>query len=217
MLERDLRKQKLEKLTLFSVLTAIQLLLFFTPLGFLPIGALSLTTLHLPVIIASVILGPVYGLTSGFIFGLLSFLRNTFAPGLTSFVFSPFISYGIIRGNFWSLVICFVPRMLLGLIPAALLKLFNLRNKRRYSKSWKVAIVAFAATFAHTFLVLSGIFLFFGDAYASVLNKTKDAIFVLLGTTIFTNGVLEAFLAAFVLFAFTKIYYEYLRKEDNYG
>lgn len=217
MLERDLRKQKLEKLTLFSVLTAIQLFLFFTPLGFLPIGALSLTTLHLPVIIVSVILGPVYGLASGFIFGFLSFLRNTFAPGLTSFVFSPFISYGIIRGNFWSLVICFVPRMLLGLIPAALLKLFNLRNKRRYSKSWKAAIVAFAATFAHTFLVLSGIFLFFGDAYASVLNKTKDAIFVLLGTTIFTNGVLEAFLAAFVLFAFTKIYYEYLRKEDNYG
>ena len=217
MLERDLRKQKLEKLTLFSILTAIQLLLFFTPLGFLPIGALSLTTLHLPVIIVSVILGPVYGLVSGFVFGLLSFLRNTFAPGLTSFVFSPFISYGIIRGNFWSLIICFVPRMLLGLIPAALLKLFSFRNKRRYSKSWRAAIVAFVATFAHTFLVLSGIFLFFGDEYASVLNKTKDAIFVLLGTTIFTNGVLEAFLAAFVVFAFTKIYYQYLRKEDNYG
>lgn len=217
MLERDLRKQKLEKLTLFSILTAIQLLLFFTPLGFLPIGALSLTTLHLPVIIVSVILGPVYGLASGFVFGLLSFLRNTFAPGLTSFVFSPFISYGIIRGNFWSLLICFVPRMLLGLIPAALLKLFDFRNKRKYSKSWRAAIVAFVATFAHTFLVLSGIFLFFGDEYASVLNKTKDAIFVLLGTTIFTNGVLEAFLAAFVVFAFTKIYYQYLRKEDNYG
>lgn len=214
MLERDQRKQKLEKLTLFSILTAIQLLLFFTPLGFLPIGALSLTTLHLPVIIISVILGPAYGLASGFIFGLLSFLRNTFAPGLTSFVFSPFISYGIIRGNFWSIVICFVPRLLLGLIPAALLKLSNLKNKSRLSKPLQAAIVAFAATFMHTFLVLSGIYLFFGDAYANVLNKTKDAILVLLGMTVFTNGVLEAFLAAFILFAFTKIYYHYLRKED---
>ncbi len=37
-------------------------------------------------------------------------------PGITSFVFSPFITVGGISGNFFSLVIALVPRILLGVI-----------------------------------------------------------------------------------------------------
>ena len=60
------------------------------------------------VIIAAFILGPLGGGILGFVFGLLSLIVMTIYPSATSFVFTPF--YGI--GNGWSLVICFLPRIL---------------------------------------------------------------------------------------------------------
>ena len=63
---------------------------------------------------ATMLLGSGTGAFLGFVFGLTSLLINTFAPTVTSFVFSPFITVGGIHGNFASLLIVFVPRILLG-------------------------------------------------------------------------------------------------------
>ena len=69
--------------------------------------------MHIPVIIAGIILGWKKGAFAGFVFGLTSFLKASFiAPNITSFLFSPLYP----GGNFWSLVICFVPRILVGVI-----------------------------------------------------------------------------------------------------
>ena len=47
--------------------------------------------------------------------GILSVITNTVQPGLTSFVFSPFVTIGEQSGNWLSLVVAILPRVLIGL------------------------------------------------------------------------------------------------------
>lgn len=139
----------------------------------------------------------------GFLFGLFSFMRNTFSPGLTSFVFSPFVSFGAVSGNFWSLVICFVPRILLGAMPAWIQSGLNKLNKNEAANA---GISAAIATFMHTILVLSGIYIFFGEAYAEAIGIAVNTILAVLGTTVAVNGLSETALAFVVVYALMKIY-----------
>ena len=46
-------------------------------------------------------------------------------PTVTSFVFTPFYSVGDIHGGFGSLIICFVPRILVGVVPYYVYRLFD--------------------------------------------------------------------------------------------
>ncbi len=65
--------KKLRQMVQLAVLTAILLVMAFTPLGYLKLGPLSITFLTLPVAIATVTLGPAAGLFMGL---LLVFFQN---------------------------------------------------------------------------------------------------------------------------------------------
>ena len=100
-----------------AMFVAIILAMSFVPyLGYIPLGFMNATIIHIPVIIGAILLGPARGAFLGGIFGLTSMINNTFNPNLTSFVFSPFYSLGNVHGNFKSLMICFVPRILIGVV-----------------------------------------------------------------------------------------------------
>ena len=99
-----------------ALMAAIVILLANTPLGMIQLPIIKATTVHIPVIIGAILLGPARGAFLGGIFGLTSMINNTFNPNLTSFVFSPFYSLGNVHGNFKSLMICFVPRILIGVV-----------------------------------------------------------------------------------------------------
>lgn len=185
-------RQKIRRLTLASFFVALEVLMAFTPIGYIPVGALSITTMHLPVILAGVLGGPLFGAGMGFVFGLTSFLRATFQPSLTSFVFSPFITVGGISGNFSSLLICFVPRILLG---AAAAVIFRSMHRLCRSDAAAAAVGAGAATVIHTVLVLGGIYVFFAQDYAAALSTDLSGVAVLFLGTVSTNMILETILA----------------------
>ncbi|MCM1254326.1 MAG: ECF transporter S component, partial [Clostridium sp.] len=65
-------------------------------------------------------LGPKKGAFLGFVFGFTSFINNTFkAVTPSAFVFSPVLAANVVgvSGIFKSLYICFVPRILVGVVP----------------------------------------------------------------------------------------------------
>ena len=67
--------------------------------------------------LTGILLGVGAGAAMGFCAGLFSFIVWTFiTPGPTAFVFTPFVSIGDIHGNGWSLAICFIPRILTGVV-----------------------------------------------------------------------------------------------------
>ena len=139
--------KKTVRLVQLSLLVALLAVLTFTPLGFLVIPPVSITFLHIPVIVGAILLGPADGAILGLAFGLLSMIRATFA-GVTpiDMMFSPFAS----GYPFQSIVVCILPRVLLGVIAAGLYLL--LRNHVKNVVA--VGVSAFVATVCHTAMVL---------------------------------------------------------------
>ena len=186
-------KKRTQKLTLAAFFVAIEILMAVTPIGFIPVGAINITTMHLPVILAGIILGPLYGALMGFVFGLTSMLKATFAPGITSFCFSPFITIGGVHGNFWSLFIAFVPRITLGVLS---FYIYLAMRRMKRSRVTSAAVSAGLNTLIHTLFVMGSIWLFFGSAYANAAGIGVGAVII---TVLTSNGILEIILASIVI------------------
>lgn len=115
-----MKNEKTYELVLTALFTAIIVIMAFTPLGYIPLVVINATIVHIPVILGALFLGPKKGAFLGFTFGLTSFINNTFNPATASaFVFSPALAYDVVgvSGIFKSLYICFVPRILVGIVP----------------------------------------------------------------------------------------------------
>ena len=117
----SVRTRHMVQTAIFGVIIVI---MAFTPfLGYIPLGFTRATIIHIPVILASLLMGPKTGALLGLLFGLTSFINNTVNPTVTSFVFTPFYSMGEFSGGIGSVIICFVPRILTGVVPHYIYKL----------------------------------------------------------------------------------------------
>ena len=183
--------------TELALLSAILVILSFTPLGSIPLPLVKATTSHIPVIIGAVILGPEAGLILGGLFGVVSVLRSTIMPGITAFCFSPFIPVpGTDSGSFWALIVAFVPRILVGLFPALLI---GWLAKRKVNSKVSYVICAAAGSLTNTVLVLALIYVFFGQAYAAALSIDPAVLIGSLLTVVATNGVGELIVAVILV------------------
>jgi len=190
-------RQKILFLAQFSVLLALEAIVCFTPLGSLPaLGPIVATLSHVPVILTAILLGPLAGSLMGFFFGLFSLLVWTFTPPspLVAFAFTPFYSLGQFQGSGWSLVICFLPRILIGLVAGLV---FALAKKRRHELP-AAAVGGVLGSLANTFLVLGGIWLFFGKNYAEAAGFAYDTILAVIGATVLASGLPEAAIGGFL-------------------
>lgn len=188
--------KKTKYLTSMALFLAIEIILVVTPLGYIPLGPINATTMHIPVIVAGILLGKKAGAQLGFIFGLTSLIKATIQPGITSFCFSPFITIGGISGNYASILIAFIPRILLGYIAGLVYEL--LKDKKG------VILGALLGSLTNTVLVLSGIYLFFGNGYARAVGVSYQALIGVLLTVVTTNGIMEALLAVVITLAIYK-------------
>lgn len=190
-------------LTLLSVLAAIEVILSsFTPLGFIPLGGINATTIHIPVIIGAIFLGPVAGGILGGVFGILSVITNTIRPNITSFVFSPFITMSDTSGNFSSLLIAIVPRVMMGVIAYYTYKQVN---KVLKNKILAYSCAGIVGSLVNTILVMGGIYIFFGSQYAAAKQIEFSALFGVIMSVICINGVVEAIVAALIVSAVCKV------------
>lgn len=192
------RRADLQGLVLTALFTAILLLMGFTPLGLIDLPIIKATILHVPVIIASVLLGPKKGGFLGAVFGAISLWKNTMAPSLLSFAFSPLIPLpGGSHGSAWALVICFVPRILVGFVPWFVVKALQKLpgNKTLLDTIGCVAAGAIGSA-VNTGLVMGTIGLVLGDAFAAAQGISHELVSGALLTVVFANGVPEAVAAA---------------------
>lgn len=192
---RNYTRHNIKSFIQFTLLVAIEAIFCFTPLGSLPaIGPIVATLSMIPVIITAILLGTKAGSIMGAIAGLFSFIIWTFMPPAQSaaiaFVFTPFYSLGEIHGNFFSLLICFVPRILVGTVTGLL---YNLLSKKLKRDVAAMAIASAVGSLVNTVGVMLGIALCFGDAYASILGA---ALMTIIATTTLTSGIPEAIVAA---------------------
>lgn len=190
-----MKKQNIYNRVALAILLAVEIILFLSPFGYIRIGIFNITTLHLPVLIAALALGWKAGMIAGLFFGCISIWNATFFPNVTSFVFSPFIEVGGVHGNFTSLIIALVPRMLLGISCAFFFQIFS---KHLRQTKWNLLLASALATLIHTILVFFFIYIFFANAYANATQIPSQALVASFLGIFLTNGIAEIIVACII-------------------
>lgn len=194
-------KQEISELVLTSLFAAIIIIMAFTPLGYIPLGIINATIIQIPVIIGALFCGPKQGAFLGFLFGFTSFLKNTITPAtLSAFVFSPVLAANMFgaKGVLFSSFICFVPRILVGVIPYFIYKGIKKYSKR---KTLNFALAGIVGAFTNTCLVMGSIYLLYRDAYAAAQGLDPSAVLGVIAGIIGFNGVIEAVLSGVLVSA----------------
>jgi len=171
-----------KQLVLLGLLTAILLVMSYTPLGYLNIGPLAISFNVIPVALAAISLGPVGGAIVGGVFGLTSFLQcigvgGTSAMGVILFDINPVLAF----------VQRFVPRVLDGLLIG-----FVFKGVRKVSNTYiSCAVTGFCSAFFNTAFFMSALVLLFGNTeYMQELMGGKNII-VFICTFVGINAVCE--------------------------
>jgi uncharacterized membrane protein len=144
------------------MLTALIIILVYTPLGMITLGPISTTFAHIPVIIGLLAEGPLAGLILGLVFGLASMIRAFTAPaGLLSVFFQdPLVS--ILPRALFPLAAWGITLLLGKLLP-------DTKNMRRLN--W--AVSGFFASAVHTALVLTLLYLLHAQGLIEKINESS--------------------------------------------
>lgn len=159
---------KPRELALLGLLTAILLVLYFTPLGYMNIGPLAMTMNMIPVAIGAIALGPVGGAVLGGVFGLTSVLQamgigGASLMGQMTFAISPVLT----------IIQRFVARVLVGLCAGYIYRLF----KKLLGHAAASFITGFSAAFLNTLFFMGALILLFGHTeYIQGLTGGKNLI-----------------------------------------
>lgn len=193
-------------MVLTALFAAIIILMAFIPfLGYINLVVIKATLIHVPVIIGSILLGPKRGAFLGFVFGCTSLVNNTINPSLLSFAFSPFYSVGDVGGNFFSLVICFVPRILVGVVPYFVyIGIKKLLKNKKGGDFAALPVAGILGAVTNTLLVMHLIYFGFSEQFAAAKEIAISAVYNAIVAIIFANGVPEAIVAAVLVTAVGK-------------
>ena len=75
------------QIAVIGMLSAVSILLGSTGFGFIPLPMAKATIMQIPVIIGTILEGPVVGISVGLIFGVFSIFQNITNPNILSFAF----------------------------------------------------------------------------------------------------------------------------------
>lgn len=196
------KKTNVRLLTQMALLTALMLVMAFTPLGYIPLPFMNATTMHIPVIIGACLLGPKMGGVLGGLFGITSVVRATISPNLTSFVFTPFYSFSPeFHGSWTSLIVAIVPRILIGVCAGLV---FIGLKKLIHNETISLAVSGFVGSMVNTIGVMGLIYLLFGEQYAAAGGTDPSLLLGVIMGVVGLNGVPEAIIAAVLTAAVSK-------------
>lgn len=207
-----MKEKNVKSFTLTAMFLAIMIILAVTPLGFIPIGPINATTMHIPVIIASIVLGPRIGAGLGTVFGIISLARATVIITQMSFVFSPFIANPLTNQGDWrAIIVAIIPRILIGVVPYFVYKGLH-RLLKQKARPVSLFIAGLAGSMTNTILVMNLIFFFFKDSYANVLQVTANAVYGVILGIIFGSGLVEAIVAGIATTAVCAVLLRLMKK-----
>lgn len=150
-----MQSSKTKSIVILGLLTAFLLLFSLTPIGTIPVGPLSVTLNTIPVAIGAIALGPVGGLVTGTIFGLLSFGQSIgigvpSAMGVALYAIDP--------------LFCLLQRLLPRMLDGLLIGLLHSLLQKLIGGSTSSFITGFFAAFLNTVFFMTALVLFFGNS-----------------------------------------------------
>lgn len=188
------KKYSIQWMTGTAMMVAVVLVLANTPLGLIRMPFLTATTLHIPVIIATLVLGLEAGVITGLVFGINSLISNlTNASFFAPFFINPLVSV--------------LPRLLFPVaVHLIAMGLRRALSRFGFGKSLGYILTSALGTGLHTVMVMGMIYLLYAPKIADMLISgagVPQAIVergVGVGVAVLgaTNGLPEMLVAALI-------------------
>lgn len=183
-------RTKTIRLTVTAMLTALIVIMAFTPIGFLRIGPLELTLIMVPVIIGAVTQGAAASAFLGAVFGIVSFIQCFTGSVLGAILLS--------ESGVKTFIVCFVPRLLTGLLCGLI---FSLCAKHDKKKGWSYLVAGISGSLLNTVLFLGTLALLFMNTtftaeQAASLGGISDILNLVVITATGINAPVELLVCA---------------------
>lgn len=190
-----------------AILAAIIILMAFTPIGYLKIGPLAVSFLSIPVAVGAIVLGPASGAFLGGVFGATSLIQ--------CFGLDAFGTMLLSINPIYTVILCFVPRILMGWFCGLLFKAMAKTDK---TKILSFAVASLSAAILNTILFMGALILFFGNSdYIRSIQDSLGAgnLFLLVVQLVGIQGIVEAIICMITAGAISKALYAIVNKSKK--
>lgn len=153
-----MKKMTIKEMVTAAVLSALIVILGYTPLGLIPLPTMTATILHIPVAIGAILYGPKMGLVLGAVMGMTTLSKAMLMPvsPLDPLFINPLVSL--------------LPRMMMGILTAYV---FIALDKLIKNQSIRIGITAAVASIANTVFTLGALVLVYSKQIARILEQVK--------------------------------------------
>ena len=178
---------KVNKFKFLGVMFFITILMDVVPyFGFMKIGSISITNMHIPVILTSIVLGPLEGALVGAVFGIISLARAVSREStvLDMLLKNPFISV--------------LPRICLPLVSGFFYKLIRKILPPKY-EIVQVAATSVVGAATNCILVMMSLYLIYPKKLMTIFGLSDHSqILMMLVKALGPNVIVEALTCALV-------------------
>ena len=181
---RQTNREHVMRLSMLALFTALILLMSFTGLGYIKAGLIEISFLMDPVAVGAALLGPVGGMILGALFGVTSLIQAV--SGLSAFGFTLF---GL--NPVGTVILCLVPRILMGLIAGLIAKAFAKSEKEAISTGVRSVVTCLATPLLNTVMFMGLLVLFFWNTEYIQGMAAGLNIFPFIIAFVGINGLLE--------------------------
>jgi len=181
---RENSRAHVMRLALLGLFTALILVMSFTPLGYLRTVGVEISFLMIPVAAGAVLMGPGGGAILGALFGITSLIQAV--SGL-----SPFGAQLFMINPFATVIMCLVPRVLMGLIAGYVSRAFAASEETSINVGVRSVVTCLITPMLNTVMFMALLVLCFWNTeyiqgFAAGLN-VLPFVFAFVGI----NGLLE--------------------------
>ncbi len=165
-----------------ALLSAIVILMSFTPLGYLRLTpGLEITLIPIPVTVGAILMGPKAGAFLGAVFGLTSFAQ--------CFGFSPFGAVLLSINPVYTFILTFIPRILMGYLTGWS---FALYSRLFPSRTIACGAASLTGPVLNTIFFMTFLIAFFGRTEFIMEFRGAASILGFVVAFVGINGVVEA-------------------------
>ncbi len=199
---------KIRKMVILAMLTAVILIMTFTPLGYLKLPFVEISFLMLPVALGAILLGPVSGAILGAVFGITSFIQcfGASALGVMLLSINPFLTF----------LVCVPTRILAGWLTGLIFQaIYRAEAKREKKHLLSFGVASLCAPIFNTLFFMGTLTLCFYQTdyiqgFVDALGATNPIMFILLFAGI--NALVEIAVGFLIGSVISKAVYNVVQK-----
>lgn len=193
-----------------ALIIAIMIIMSITPLGYIKMPTVEITLLPVPIVVGAILLGPASGALFGTVFGITSFLQCIGIPTLSWFGSMLFSING-----FYTLILCIIPRILMGYLTGVIFKLLSKIDKTKFVS---YVITSISGALMNTVFFITALMLLFGNSefiLGLIEEIGNNNIFLFFVGFVGINGLIEAGVCAFAGVAISKVLSVIINKRNS--